>query len=756
MMFGNVVFGIDKGEFERILEERKEKRGISSDVDLTAEDLREIVGRFKEKFREKTGRDFPQDTWEQLCLARDAVFRSWENPRAVAYRRMNKIPDDLGTAVNVQMMVFGNTGPKSGTGVGFTRDPGTGEDRFYGEFLMNAQGEDVVAGIRTPQPIGELQKTLPEVFTQLHRITKRLEKHYRDVQDFEFTVQDGRLYMLQTRNGKRTGHAAVRIAVDMVREKLITREEALLRVEPLQLNQLLHPIFDPARRREFPVLAKGLNASPGAAAGRAVFDADRAVEWASKGERVLLVRAETCPDDISGMAAAQGVLTQTGGMTSHAAVVGRQMGKPSVVGCSALRVDEHRRCFTAGETTVQEGDYVSIDGSTGEVLKGDVPTRDSDVLQVLSGRMKPEESEIYGYFETFMRWADEVRHLRVRANADIPRDARMASLLGAEGIGLCRTEHMFFAEERLPVVVRMILAATEEERKAALRELLPFQRSDFKGLFETLRGKPVTIRTLDPPLHEFLPKREQLMVDVALGKNLEENQRLLKRVNELHEFNPMMGLRGCRLGILYPEITAMQVEAILEAALDVGDVVPEIMIPLVGHVRELQHQKEVVDRVAEEVFRRRGRKIPYKIGTMIEIPRAALVADEIARTAEFFSFGTNDLTQMTFGFSRDDAGKFLGAYIERKILPEDPFVTIDAAGVGQLIRLGVEKGRSVRKDLKVGICGEHGGDPDSVMFCHQAGLDYVSCSPYRLPLARLAAAQAALRFGKGAARKKRK
>jgi pyruvate,orthophosphate dikinase len=743
-MFGNVVFGVDKDNFEHILHARKEERKVTSDIDLSAEDLKDLARLFKAKFREKAGRDFPQDTWEQLCLSRDAVFKSWENPRAITYRRMNKIPDDLGTAVNIQMMVFGNTGPKSGTGVGFTRDPSTGENRFYGEFLLNAQGEDVVAGIRTPQPIGALKDTLPEVFDQLHGITKRLEKHYRDIQDFEFTVQDGKLYMLQTRNGKRTGHAAVRIAVDMVKEKLITREEAILRVEPLQLNQLLHPIFDPQKRKGFAVLAKGLNASPGAAAGRAVFDADRAVDLASKGERVLLVRAETCPDDISGMAAAQGVLTQTGGMTSHAAVVGRQMGKPSIVGCSAIKVDEHAGSFTSGQTTVKEGDYVSIDGSTGEVFKGDVPTRESDILQVLAGKMKPQESETYRYFDTFMKWADEARTLRVRANADIPRDARAASMLGAEGIGLCRTEHMFFAEDRLPVVVRMIMATSEEDRKAALRELLPFQRDDFKGLFEALRGSPVTIRTLDPPLHEFLPKREQLMVDVALGKNVEENEKLLRRVNELHEFNPMMGLRGCRLGILYPEITAMQAEAIFEAALDVGDVIPEIMIPLVGHVNELKNQKEIVIKVAEEVFKRRGKKIPFKIGTMIEVPRAAIVADDIAREAEFFSFGTNDLTQMTFGFSRDDATKFLACYAEKKILPGDPFVSLDRNGVGGLIRMAVEKGRGTRKDLKVGICGEHGGDPDSVHFCHEAGLNYVSCSPYRLPIARHAAAQAAL------------
>jgi pyruvate,orthophosphate dikinase len=745
MMFSDVVFDVSKNEYEAILHKRKEARGVHNDVDLGADDMKSLAQEFKARFREKAGREFPQDVWEQLCLARDAVFRSWQNPRAIAYRKMNRIPDDMGTAVNVQAMVFGNSGDRSGTGVGFTRDPSTGQNVFYGEFLINAQGEDVVAGVRTPQPISKLKDTLPKVFDQLHTITKRLEKHYRDIQDFEFTVQDEVLYMLQTRSGKRTGHAAVRIAVEMVQEKLISKEEALLRVDPMQLNQLLHPIFDPAKRKQFGVLAKGLNASPGAAAGKAVFDAARAVEAAAKGERVLLVRAETCPDDIEGMAAAKGVLTATGGMTSHAAVVGRQMGKPSVVGCSAIKVNEHDRKFSTGTTVVVEGDYVSIDGSTGEVFVGDVPTRDSDILQILSGRMKPEESEIFGVFDTFMKWADEVRTLKVRANADIPRDAKAAIALGAEGIGLCRTEHMFFAPDRLPVVVRMIMATTEEVRTAALKELLPFQREDFKGLFDTMKGKPVTIRTLDPPLHEFLPKREELMVDVALGKNRDENERLLRRVNELHEFNPMMGLRGCRLGIVFPEITAMQAEAIFEAALDVGDVIPEVMIPLVGHVNELRNQKEIVVRTAEEVFKRRGKRCKYLVGTMIEVPRAAVVADQIAEEAEFFSFGTNDLTQMTFGFSRDDAGKFLIPYVDKKILPVDPFVSVDPQGVGGLVRWAVAKGRETRDNLKVGVCGEHGGDPDSVIFFHGAGLDYVSCSPYRLPIARLAAAHAVLR-----------
>jgi pyruvate, orthophosphate dikinase len=757
MMFSDVVFDVPKGEFEALLHKRKGEKGVHNDTELTAEDLKDLAGQFKAHFKSRTGREFPQDTWEQLCLARDAVFRSWQNPRAISYRKMNKIPDEMGTAVNVQTMVFGNSGDRSGTGVGFTRDPSTGQNTFYGEFLINAQGEDVVAGVRTPQPIAKLKETLPKAYDQLHKITKDLEKHYRDIQDFEFTVEDEKLYMLQTRSGKRTGHAAVRIAVEMVKEKLITQQEAILRVDPMQLNQLLHPIFDPVERKKISAVAKGLNASPGAAAGKAAFTAEKAVEMAAKGERVVLVRAETSPDDIEGMAAAKGVLTATGGMTSHAAVVGRQMGKPSVVGCSALKVDEHGGKATAGSTTISEGDFISIDGTTGEVFASDVPTRDSDILQILAGKMKPQESETFQYFSTFMKWADEIRTLKVRANADIPRDARAAVALGAEGIGLCRTEHMFFAPDRLPVVQRMILAEKEEDRKAALKELLPFQRADFQGLFDVMKGKPVTIRTLDPPLHEFLPKREELMVDVALGKNKEENEKLLKRVNELHEFNPMMGLRGCRLGIVFPEITAMQAEAIFEAALDVGNVIPEIMIPLVGTVAELKNQKDIVVKVAEEVFKRRGKRLKYLVGTMIEVPRAALVADEIATEAEFFSFGTNDLTQMTFGFSRDDAGKFLLPYVDKKILPVDPFVSIDQVGVGGLVKGAVAKGRAVRDGMKIGVCGEHGGDPDSVIFFHGAGLDYVSCSPYRLPIARLAAAHAVLKAkANGKAKKKGK
>jgi pyruvate,orthophosphate dikinase len=754
MMFADVVFEVNKNEFEALLHKRKHEKGVELDTDLSADDLKDLCGQFKTHFKARAGRDFPQDTWEQLCLARNAVFISWNNPRAVSYRKMNRIPDELGTAVNVQAMVFGNSGEKSGTGVGFTRDPATGENIFYGEYLINAQGEDVVAGVRTPQPIAKMKENLPKAYAELVKITKSLEKHYRDIQDFEFTVQDEKLYMLQTRSGKRTGHAAVRIAVEMVKEKLISKEEALLRVDPMQLNQLLHPIFDPVKRKQHSVLAKGLNASPGAAAGKAAFTAEKAVEMAHKGERVLLVRAETSPDDIEGMAAAKGVLTATGGMTSHAAVVGRQMGKPSVVGCSAIKVDEHGGKFSVGGVTVSEGEYVSIDGTTGEVLLGDVATRDSDILQVLAGKMKPAESEIFGYFEQLMKWADETRTLKVRANADIPRDAKMAMALGAQGIGLCRTEHMFFAPERLPVVVRMIMATTEEERKAALKELLPFQRDDFKGLFESMRGNPVTIRFLDPPLHEFLPKREELMVEVALGKDKEKNEALLKRVNELHEFNPMMGLRGCRLGIVFPEISAMQSEAVFEAALDVGNVIPEIMIPLVGTVAELKNQKDVVLRVAEEVFKRRGKRCKFLVGTMIEVPRAAVVADEIAQEAEFFSFGTNDLTQMTFGFSRDDSARFLLPYVDKKILPVDPFVSVDQVGVGGLVKGAVAKGREVRDNLKIGVCGEHGGDPDSVIFFHNAGLDYVSCSPYRLPIARLAAAHAVLKAKNGKAKKK--
>jgi len=737
-MFANVVMGVDKGVFEKILEEAKKKKKVQSDVELSATDLKELVKKFKAKVKQITKREFPQDPWEQLKMARDAVFNSWNNPRAVTYRKLNDIPHDLGTAVNIQAMVFGNMGDHSATGVGFTRNPSTGEREFYGEYLTNAQGEDVVAGIRTPRPITELQREMPLVFEQLRQITHKLEQHYRDVQDFEFTVQEGTLYMLQTRTGKRTAQAAVKIAVDMVKEGLITKEEALMRIDASTLDQLLHPVIDP--KAKFEVVAEGLPASPGAAAGRIVFTADEAVEEAKK-EPVILVRPETTPDDIHGMHAAQGILTARGGMTSHAAVVARGMGKPCVAGCTAIEVDVLGGIIKVGELTLRRGDFITIDGGTGRVMLGKVPT-------------KPPE--VSGDFALLMQWADEVRTLGVRANADIPRDAQVAISFGAEGIGLCRTEHMFFAEDRLPIVQQMILAATPEERKRALDKLLPMQRADFKGLFEVMDGLPVTIRLLDPPLHEFLPKREQLMVEIALlrakGKNkklLEEKEKLLRRVEELHELNPMLGHRGCRLGIVFPEITRMQTRAIIEAACEVAKrgkkVHPEIMVPLVGIGKELTHQKEIIEATAKEVMEKKGIKVHYLIGTMIELPRAAIIADEIAKEAEFFSFGTNDLTQTTFGFSRDDAGKFINHYARHNILEKDPFQTLDEVGVGYLVKLGIEKGRSVRPKLEVGICGEHGGDPASVEFCYRVGMDYVSCSPFRVPIARLAAAQAKLK-----------
>jgi pyruvate,orthophosphate dikinase len=788
-MFGSVVLGLEKRDFEEHLERFKHGRRAKTDQDLTAGDLEALVGEFKQLVRRRAAREFPQDPAEQLTLARDAVFRSWMNDRAIYYRKQNQIPDDLGTAVNVQAMVFGNLGATSATGVGFTRDPATGENRFYGEYLTNAQGEDVVAGVRTPQPIEGLATEMPEAYRQLREITSRLEKHYRDVQDFEFTIQDGTLYLLQTRTGKRTAQAAVRIAVDMANEGLISHDEAVMRVEPASLDQLLHPRLDP--KAKLPVIATGLAASPGAAVGRAVFDADRAAQMGDK-ERVILVRKETTPDDIHGMDAAQGILTATGGMTSHAAVVARGMGKPCVSGASAIRVDDRARTLTTDGRVIREGDWISLDGSTGRVMLGQAPTI---------------PAEVSGEFGTFMGWADGLRRLKVRANADVPRDAKQARAFGGEGIGLCRTEHMFFAEERLPHVVAMIMAAPEakalerelasksaqfaaaegpaarELRKevaalkrrlavplkayrGALAKLLPFQRADFRGLFMAMDGYPVTIRTLDPPLHEFLPKREELMAQVEVMRadwarakkrskrapkpsKLAAAERMLERVEALHEFNPMLGHRGCRLGITYPEITEMQARAIFEAACECAKkgvrVIPEIMIPLVGHVAELEDQGALVRRVAEEVMAKRGVRVEYLVGTMIEVPRAAITAEEIAGVAEFFSFGTNDLTQMTFGFSRDDAGKFLPEYVGRKILPGDPFVSLDAPGVGALVRWAVERGRAGRARLKVGICGEHGGDPASVEFCHAAGLDYVSCSPFRVPIARLAAAQAAAR-----------
>ncbi|MDH4283491.1 MAG: pyruvate, phosphate dikinase, partial [Myxococcales bacterium] len=713
-MFGAVVLEIPKDAFEHELEAVKKSRGVHSDTDLDEAALREVVTRYKAVVKSKGKREFPQNPLEQLRGARDAVFRSWNNARAIEYRRIYEIPDSIGTAVNVQMMVFGNTGDRSATGVGFTRNPATGAKEFYGEFLVNAQGEDVVSGVRTPQPITELEKVLPAAYKQLRQITTRLEKHYKDIQDFEFTIQDERLFMLQTRNGKRTGYAAVMIATDLVSEKLITPKDAVLQVDPESVSQLLAPVFDPKAWKALPVATKGLPASPGAASGQAVFTADHAVEWTRQGKNVILVRKETVPDDIHGMFVAQGILTATGGMTSHAAVVGRQMGKPSIVGAGALEISEAGRKFSIGGRTINEGDHVSFDGLTGEVKIGQVATKPSEILQVIAGEMKASDSDVYRRFEKLLSWADKYRRLGIRANADQPDQAETAYAFGARGIGLCRTEHMFFGEGRIPIVQRMILADNEADRRKALNELLPLQRGDFYGVFKAMHGTPVTIRTIDPPLHEFLPKREDLMVEIAkleatgkIGKEIDEKHKLLRRVEQLHEFNPMLGHRGVRLGITYPEITEMQTRAIIEAACRLAKegikVVPEIMIPLVGHVKELRDQKAVVERVAADVMKEQGVKIKYLVGTMIEVPRGAVTADEIAAEAQFFSFGTNDLTQLTFGFSRDDIGKFLGAYQDRKILDKDPFATIDTVGVGSLVMEGVRKGRSTRPDLKVGI-----------------------------------------------------
>jgi pyruvate,orthophosphate dikinase len=754
-MFGNVVLEIPKDAFEHELSRIKKARGSAQDTDLDEAALGEVIAAYKEVVKKHTGKAFPQDPHVQLTQARDAVFRSWQNPRAKEYRRIYDIPDEIGTAVNVQMMVFGNTGDRSGTGVGFTRNPATGAKEFFGEFLINAQGEDVVAGIRTPQPIGELEKVMPKAYRQLRDITTRLEKHYKDIQDFEFTIQDERLFMLQTRSGKRTGHAAVVIATDLVKEKLVTPKEALLLVEPDALSQLLAPGFDAKEWKQIPVAARGLPASPGAACGQVVFTADDAVTWADQGKPVILVRRETVPDDIHGMWVSQGVLTATGGMTSHAAVVGRQMGKPSIVGAGDLAIDEHGKSFTVQGKTVREGDYIAFDGLTGEVKIARVSSQPSEILQVLAGKRKAAASDIYRRFTTLLSWTDAHRRLGVRANADQPDQAELAYAFGARGIGLCRTEHMFFGESRIPIVQRMILADNEADRRQALAELLPMQRGDFYGVFKAMKGEPVTIRTIDPPLHEFLPKREELMVEIGVmeaqgkgGPALADKKKLLARVEQLHEFNPMLGHRGVRLGITYPEITEMQARAIIEAACQLHKeglkVVPEIMIPLVGLVKELHDQKAVVDRVAAEVMKEQGVRIKYLVGTMIEVPRGAVTADEVAKEAQFFSFGTNDLTQMTFGFSRDDVGKFLRVYQDKKILEKDPFATFDGDGTGQLVTMGVQKGRATRPDLKVGICGEHGGDPASILFFHKAGLDYVSASPYRVPVARLAAARAAL------------
>jgi pyruvate,orthophosphate dikinase len=754
-MFGNVVLEIPKEVFEHEFEAVKHERGAQVDTDLDEAGLQETIERYKRVVKAKTGKAFPQEPAAQLRGARDAVFRSWNNPRAREYRRIYDIPDHIGTAVNVQAMVFGNTGDRSATGVGFTRNPATGAPEFFGEFLVNAQGEDVVAGIRTPQPIAELEKVMPHAFKELRDITTRLERHYKDIQDFEFTIQDDELYMLQTRSGKRTGYAAVIIATDFVKERLLKPQEALLLVEPEALSQLLAPVFDPAEWKKLAVATKGLPASPGAASGEVVFSADHAVEGANAGRKVLLVRKETVPDDIHGMFVAQGVLTATGGMTSHAAVVGRQMGKPSVVGAGQLKIDEKNKVFSVNGQTVKEGDWVSFDGLTGEVKIGQVSTKPSEILQVVAGQMKPEDSDIYQRFHTLLGWTDKVRTMGIRANADLPDQAELAYAFGARGIGLCRTEHMFFGEGRIPIVQQMILADNESDRRKALDQLLPLQRDDFYGVFKAMHGSPVTIRMIDPPLHEFLPKREDLMVEVAKleagnGKasELKEKRELLARVEQLHEFNPMMGHRGVRLGITYPEITEMQTRAIVSAACQLAKeghkVVPEIMIPLVGHVKELRDQKAVVERVAAETMKEYGVKVKYLVGTMIEVPRGAVTADEVAREAEFFSFGTNDLTQLTFGFSRDDAGKFLAVYQEKKILERDPFASLDQTGVGQLVQIASERGRATRPDIKLGVCGEHGGDPSSIHFFQKVGLNYVSMSPYRVPVARLAAAQAAM------------
>ena len=745
-MFGNVVMGIEKSEFEHLLSAKKKERGITLDTQFTADDLRDLVTRYKALYRHKTGQDFPQDGWKQLVSARDAVFKSWMNDRAISYRRMNRISEELGTAVNVQEMVFGNTGDRSGTGVGFTRNPSNGDKEFFGEYLTNAQGEDVVAGVRTPKPLKELEKEIPACYKQLWQITSKLEKHYRDVQDFEFTIEDEKLFMLQTRTGKRTGLAAVKIAVDMVHEKLITKDEAILRVEPDQLSQLLAPVFDEREKKKAVLVAKGINAGPGAASGAVAFSAERAVALAKEGP-ALLVRPETNPDDIEGMDAAQGILTAIGGRTSHAAVVARGMGKPCIVGCSALRIDEHARTMAVDGHKLKEGEHLSIDGFTGEVFVGKIPTLPSEVVRVLRGELNPKDSELFRYFKEFMTWADAVRKLKVRANADVPRDAKAARSLGAEGIGLCRTEHMFFAEERLPIMQKMILAENVVERKRALDELLPFQKEDFVGLFREMRGFPVTIRTLDPPLHEFLPKTQEDAEELSKKISI-PTAKIWAKSQDLHEFNPMLGHRGCRLGIVYPEITEMQVQAIIGAACELAKekirIVPEIMIPLVGTKAELKNQKDLAIKAANETMKSYGGKVNYLVGTMIEVPRAAITAGAIAEEADFFSFGTNDLTQMGFGYSRDDSGSFIPTYLVEKILKEDPFLTLDQEGIGKLIEIAATEGRKVKKDLKLGICGEHGGDPASVKFCHRTGLNYVSCSPYRIPIARLAAAQAVL------------
>lgn len=732
-MFSDVVMEVPKSLFERVIDEIKEDRKVHFDTELTAEDLKEVIRRFKEIYKEKMGEEFPQEPRVQLMEAVKAVFRSWDNERAIVYRRMNDIPGDWGTAVNVQSMVFGNMGNTSGTGVAFTRNPSTGAKGIYGEYLINAQGEDVVAGIRTPQPITRLEEDLPECYEEFLKIANRLEEHYRDMQDMEFTIEDGKLYFLQTRNGKRTAQAALQIACDLVDEGMITPQEAVSRIEAKSLDQLLHPAFDPDALKKGTVMGQALPASPGAAAGKIYFTAEEAKEAHETGERVILVRLETSPEDIEGMHAAEGILTVRGGMTSHAAVVARGMGTACISGCGDIVIDEKKKQFTLGGKTYFEGDYISLDGSTGKIYDGDIQT---------------QEASISGNFGRIMSWADSFRKLRVRTNADTPADAANAVRLGAEGIGLCRTEHMFFEPERIPKIRKMILSKTVEEREKALEELIPFQKGDFKALYEVMEGKPVTIRFLDPPLHEFVPTDEKDIEVLAKDMNLSVEE-VKSTCSELHEFNPMMGHRGCRLSVTYPEIARMQTRAVIEAAIEVSkekgfEIVPEIMVPLVGDKKELKFVKDVIVETAEKVKAEKNSNLVYHIGTMIEIPRAALLANEIAEEAEFFSFGTNDLTQMTFGFSRDDAGKFLVDYYKSKIYESDPFAKLDQNGVGQLIEMAVTKGRSQRPNLKIGICGEHGGDPSSVAFCHKVGMDYVSCSPFRVPIARLAAAQAAI------------
>ena len=734
-MYSDVVMEVPKSFFEKIIDEVKEEKGVKYDTELTADDLKELAEKFKAVYKENKGEDFPQDPREQLMGAVKAVFRSWDNPRAIVYRRMNDIPGDWGTAVNVQCMVFGNKGDTSGTGVAFTRNPSTGEKGIFGEYLINAQGEDVVAGVRTPQHISQLEKDMPECYAQFMELAQKLENHYRDMQDMEFTIEEGRLYFLQTRNGKRTAPAAINIACDLVDEGMITPEEAVCRIEAKSLDQLLHPTFDAEALKAGEVIGTALPASPGAAAGKVYFNAEeaKAAGKGGRGERVILVRLETSPEDIEGMHASQGVLTVRGGMTSHAAVVARGMGTCCVSGCGDIKIDEEAKVFELGGYTFHEGDYISLDGTTGKIYKGDIKT---------------VEASVEGNFGRIMEWADQFRTLKVRTNADTPRDTAKAVELGAEGIGLCRTEHMFFGEDRIPKFRRMILSDTVEQREEALKQIGEFQKADFKAMYEALEGRPMTIRYLDPPLHEFVPTEEEDIQALAADMGLTAAD-VKAKCDALHEFNPMMGHRGCRLAVTYPEIARMQTRAVMEAAIEVNtekgyDIVPEIMIPLVGEKKELKYVKDIVVEVAEQVKKEKDSDIQYHIGTMIEIPRAALTADAIAEEAEFFSFGTNDLTQMTFGFSRDDAGKFLDAYYQAKIYESDPFARLDQTGVGQLVKLAAEKGRKTRPDIKLGICGEHGGDPSTVEFCHKVGLNYVSCSPFRVPIARLAAAQAAI------------